>query len=176
MSNFEVNYEKILETLKQIESKMNFLNQIRKPKLSDIELIVIDLTAKHRGIYSERDLFRKLPFDLTSKIERSVYIAEREICLTISNYCVKICKENHDTSYCASQKSNFYGYKLHAVCTIDGLFSGFDLTHASIHDIHFLKDIKHIYHNCTMLGDKAYLSIDYQKDLSHPIKLNSKFL
>jgi len=45
MNNFELNYEKILETLKQIEPKMNFLHQIRNLKLSDVELISIDLMS-----------------------------------------------------------------------------------------------------------------------------------
>ena len=73
MNSFTANYEKILQTLVKIESKMNFLNQIRKPKLSDLELISIDLTSEFMGIDSERDLFRKLPFNLSSRIERSVY-------------------------------------------------------------------------------------------------------
>ena len=73
MNNFRANYEKILETLQLVETKMNFLNQIRNPKLSDIELIAIDLTSEFLGIDSERDLFRKLPADLTSRIDRSVY-------------------------------------------------------------------------------------------------------
>ncbi|MDR2037360.1 MAG: transposase [Bacteroidales bacterium] len=77
-----------------------------------------------------------------------------------------MCKEDYatapDKGYCASQSSNYYGYKLHAVCTIDGVFTDFDLTQASVHDIHFLKNIKSMYENCTILGDKGYLSIDYQ--------------
>ena len=36
----------------------------------------------------------------------------------------------------------YYGYKFHAVCTIDGVFTDFDFTQASIHDIHYLKNIK----------------------------------
>lgn len=200
MNNFTRNYEKILETLRLVESRMNFLNQIRTPKLSDIELIAIDLTSEFLGIDSERDLFRKLPADLTSRIDRSVYnrrkrrlfyyrdLLRREIAHSISSqdyYIVDsmplevcklsrstrslICKENYETApdkgYCASQSSNYYGYKLHAVCTIDGVFTDFDLSQASIHDIHYLKDIKQLYHNCTILGDKGYLSIDYQRDL-----------
>ena len=55
MNNFTRNYEKILETLQIVESKMNFLNQIRKPRLSDIELIAIDLTFEFMDIDSERD-------------------------------------------------------------------------------------------------------------------------
>jgi hypothetical protein len=73
MNNFSANYAKILDTLQKVESKMNFLNQKRRPKLSDIELISIDLTSEFLGIDSERDLFRKLPSELTSKIERSVF-------------------------------------------------------------------------------------------------------
>jgi len=46
MNNFIANYIKILETLQQIESKMNFLNQKRKPKLSDIEYFEIVVPEK----------------------------------------------------------------------------------------------------------------------------------
>lgn len=52
---------------------MNFLNQIGKPKLSDIELISIDLTSEFMDIDSERNLFRKLLFSISCQIERSVY-------------------------------------------------------------------------------------------------------
>lgn len=56
---------------------------------------------------------------------------------------------------------------------IDGVFTDFDLTQASIHDIHYLKNIKSMCQNCTVLGDKGYLSIDYQIDLfsSNQIRL-----
>ena len=57
MNNFEANYGKILATLQQIEIKMSFLHQIRTPKLSDIELIAIDLTAEYPGTDSEYQLF-----------------------------------------------------------------------------------------------------------------------
>lgn len=208
MNNFTRNYEKILETLQIVEPKMNFLNQIRKPKLSDIELIAIDLTSEFMGIDSERDLFRKLPTEITSRIERSVYNRRKrglfdyrsqlrkdvasqlstsdyyivdsmplEVCkLSRSSRC-GICNEKYETSpnkgYCASQDNSYYGYKLHAVCTIDGVFTDFDLTQASIHDIHYLRDIKQMYKNCTIIGDKGYLSIDYQRDLfsSNKIRL-----
>jgi len=41
INNFN-NVEKIFEILKQSETKTNFLNQIRCPRLSDIELIALD--------------------------------------------------------------------------------------------------------------------------------------
>ncbi|SBW01724.1 transposase [uncultured Dysgonomonas sp.] len=211
MSYFTANYEKILEVLQQVESKMNFLNQKRKPKLSDIELIAIDLTSEYMSIDSEYQLFRVLPSELSCKIERSVYNRRRrklfyyreslrkelasqisdnscyivdnmplEVCkLSRSTRC-RICKEDWSTSpnkgYCASQSSNYYGYKLHAVCTVDGVFTDFDLSQASVHDIHYLKDIKAMYTNCTILGDKGYLSIDYQQDLFSSNKITLEVL
>ncbi|MDR2385469.1 MAG: IS982 family transposase [Tannerella sp.] len=200
MNNFAANYEKILETLQQIADKMNFLNQKRKPRLSDIELISIDLTSEYMGIDSEYQLFRVLPTFLSVRIERSVYnrrkrglffqreelrkkIAEKvsfsdyyivdsmplEVCKLSRSHRSSICKEDYisapDRGYCASQKMSYYGYKLHAVCNIDGVFTDFELTKASVHDIHYLKNIKNNYHNCCLIGDKGYLSIDYQLDL-----------
>ena len=77
MNNFNTKYVKILEILKQFETKSNFLNQIRCPRLSDIELIALDLTAESLGIDSEYQLFRVLPSSLSSRIERSVYNRRR---------------------------------------------------------------------------------------------------
>jgi hypothetical protein len=77
MNSFSANYRKILETLRIMESKKNFLDQIRKPKLSDLELIGIDLTAEYMGIDSEYELFRMLPAFLFGRIERSVYNRRR---------------------------------------------------------------------------------------------------
>ena len=86
MHDFKANYEKILKVLKQI-SKENLLPyQRRKPVLADIEVISINLTAEYLGIDSECDMFRKLPKDLCSGIERSVYKRRRRrLGLTIFN-------------------------------------------------------------------------------------------
>lgn len=200
MSNFNRNYKKILETLQSVEKRMTLRNQIRKPKLSDMELIAIGLTSEFMGIDSERDLFRKLPANLASRIERSVYNRRKrrlfvyreqlrkklaghvgtqgcyildsmplEVCRESRIQRSRICREDYETApdkgYCASQNLWYYGYKLHAVCTIEGVFIDFDLTRASIHDIHYLKDIKSMYRNCIILGDKGYLNLDYQRDL-----------
>jgi hypothetical protein len=201
MNNFKANYNKILEVLQTITKKESFLIQIRKPKLKDIELIAMNLTAEYLSIDSECQLFRVIPDDLKIKIERSVYnrrkrklfasieFIRNELSLKFNeyeNYFIvdsmpldvtklsrssrsRICKEVFDTApnrgYCASQKMHYYGYKIHAVCSVDGVFKSFDLSKASVHDIHYLKDIKNQFDNCIILGDKGYLSADYQLDL-----------
>ncbi|NAW51038.1 transposase, partial [Elizabethkingia argentiflava] len=71
-----------------------------------------------------------------------------EICKLSRSSRSTVCRENYFTSpdkgFCASQNSVYYGYKLHAVCTTDEIFTDFDVTQACVHDIHYLKDIKHL--------------------------------
>jgi len=209
MNDFRANYNKILEVLQIITDKESFLTQIRKPKLKDIELIAMNLTAEYLSIDSECQLFRIIPDSFKTKIERSVYnrrkrklfasieFIRKELSLKFNefeNYFIvdsmplevvklsrssrsKICKEFFysapNKGYCASQKMHYYGYKIHAVCSVEGIFKSFDLSKASVHDIHYLKDIKNQFNDCVILGDKGYLSADYQLDLfeSKQIKL-----
>ena len=210
MHNFKANYDKILEVLKSLDLESeNFLFQIRKPRFSDLELAALNLTSEYMSIDSEYQLFRILPSDIKSLIERSVYnrrkrrlfihmerirklLAEKlngsekyfivdsmplEVCKLSRSSRSKICRETDyaipNKGYCASQKMHYYGYKLHAVCSAEGVFQSLDISPASVHDIHYLKDIKQQFKNCTLLADKGYLSAEYQLDLftSHNIKL-----
>jgi hypothetical protein len=92
-----------------------------------------------------------------------------EVCKLSRSSRSKICKEQDyalpNKGFCASQNLYFYGYKLHAVCSIEGVFQSFDLSPASVHDLHYLKDIKSQLSDCVLLGDKGYLSSEIQLDL-----------
>ena len=61
-----------------------------------------------------------------------------------------------DFGYCASQGIYFFGYKLHALCGLSGVIHSYELSKASVHDINYLKDIKQVYHDCNIFGDKGY--------------------
>lgn len=67
--------------------------------------------------------------------------------------------------YCALQGAYYYGHKLHAVCGVSGVIHSFDLTKACVHDINYLRDIKTDNSNCTVIGDRSYISADAQPDL-----------
>lgn len=41
-----------------------------------------------------------------------------------------------------SQNINYYRYKLHTVCSINGAISSFYISKASVHIIHYLQDVK----------------------------------
>lgn len=98
-----------------------------------------------------------------------------EVCKLSRSSTSKICKENEysypNRGYCASQQMHFYGYKLHAVCSVSGVFQSVDLSPASVHDIHYLKDIREQLSDCTLLGDKGYLSSEIQIDLFNYTKI-----
>lgn len=201
MNNLSANYERILEVLRKISKDQLLPYQRREPKLCDLELISLSLTAEFMGIDSENDLFRKLPEMIYTKIERSVYNRRRrrlaneldkirlklashfnefedhfvvdsmplEVCKLSRSSRSKICKEDDfafpDKGYCAAQSANYYGYKLHAVCSVNGVFQSIDLSPASVHDINYLKDIKMQMGDCTLIGDRGYLSAKIQLNL-----------
>ena len=81
----------------------------------------------------------------------------------------RICKESYETApdfgFCAAQQITCFGYKLHSICSIDGVVSSFDLSPASVADIHYLQDIRSRYPGCLLLGDKAYLNHELQLEL-----------
>lgn len=88
-----------------------------------------------------------------------------------STICKKEAQSSPNKGYCASQKVSYYGYKLHAVCSIKGVVRSLDISPASVHDIHFLKDIKTQMRDCTILADKGYLSSSIQIDLFNTCRI-----
>lgn len=211
MHNFRANYEKVLRVPKEISQENLLPYQRRNPVLADIEVIAINLTAEYLGIDSECDLFRKLPPELSSGIERSVYNRRRrrlfpyleqirlklagtltahedhfivdsmplEVCGLSRSPRSRICRDTDygapDKGYCAAHSAHYYGYKLHATCSVSGVFQGMDISPASVHDIQYLKDIREQLRDCTLIGDRGYLSAEYQLNLfeSRRIKLDT---
>ena len=202
MNNLDAIYNFILNELRNFCLGENFYFKPIKPKMSDLEIVALNITAEYLLIDSEYQLFRYLSSSkLNGMIERSVFNRRKrklflhienirklivakfneiettfivdsmplEICKNARANRSKICKENEysfpSKGYCASQSSYYYGYKLHAVCSVSGIFQSFDISTASIHDIHFLQDIKHQMNNCTLIDDRGYLSTQVQTDL-----------
>ncbi|NQT24020.1 IS982 family transposase [candidate division KSB1 bacterium] len=92
-----------------------------------------------------------------------------EICRFARAKRIKICKTDQDTApefgYCAAQKNTYFGYKLHAICSITGVFRQVTISKANIADIHYLQDIRDNFTNSIIIGDKGYLSHEIQLDL-----------
>lgn len=101
-----------------------------------------------------------------------------EICKMARHRRAKICKERFETApekgFCASQNTWFYGYKLHGVCTMSGVFHSIDISKANVHDIAYLKDVKSQLSDAVLLGDKGYISNEQQLDLFHTVNIRLK--
>jgi len=85
MNNLVQNYKIILDKLTENCSHIKSFSQIRQPKLSNIELVSLILTAEYMSYNSELQLFRAIKStELESKIERSVYNKRRKrlVCYT----------------------------------------------------------------------------------------------
>ena len=218
MNNLIENYEIIFNNLNTTCGDIKSYSQIRKPKLSNLELVALNLTAEYMSINTEVQLFRCLKGTyLENKIERSVYNKRRrklfdytelirkrlsEMFAHLSNTFLldsmptpicnyaragrsTICSTDlakPSFGYCAAQKCRYFGYKLHAVCDSNGVFHSFDITPAHVHDVNYLKDVKYNLKDCTLIGDRGYISAEYQADLfthsnislSVPMRKNQK--
>ncbi|MVX35693.1 IS982 family transposase [Myroides sp. LoEW2-1] len=203
MSNIRNNYLKILDVINSLQLDFNAcIVAGRKPKMTDIEVIALSLTAEYMSIDSENSLFKQLnKQEIPNLLERSQFNKRRrklfllleevriklvsrflefedyfivdsmplEICKFSRHRRIKICKNDFETApskgFCASQNNWFYGYKLHGVCSVSGIFHSLDITKAEVHDIHFLKTVKNQLSDCVLLGDRGYLSQNVQLDL-----------
>ena len=104
-----------------------------------------------RSVYNRR--VRRLRFKLEDLRQRMIdkmnpddtlYIVDSmplEVCKFSRANRSKICKEIEDSApnfgFCAAQNFHYFGYKLHAVCTPEGIIKMYELSKASNHDIHF---------------------------------------
>lgn len=208
MNNLIQNYEIILKELTKTCGHIESKRQIRTPKLSDLELVALNITAEYMSIYSELQLFRTIKGTiLEEKIERSIYNKRRRSLFSyiekirehlsskfssftdvfiVDSTPIEICKISWANrsgicsteqiqpafGYCAAQKTRYFGYKLHAVCDKNGIFHSYDFTPANVHDVNYLKDIKHDFENCLLIGDRGYISKELQIDLFNYSNIN----
>lgn len=86
MNNLIQNYEIILTELTKTCSHIKSTQQIRVPKLSDLELVALNITAEYMSINSELQLFRVISGTyLEDKIERSVYNKRKRVLFPYMN-------------------------------------------------------------------------------------------
>jgi hypothetical protein len=153
-----------------IDSENYLFSKLNKEYLDNFENLI------SRRQYNDR---RKLLFETVRK-SMAERINEQADVFAIDSMPLEICKisreqrnkmgkeserDSPDKGYCASQKKYFYGYKLHSVCSAAGVIQSLDLTRASVHDVHYLKDVQELFSNCMIIGDKGYIGRQHQINL-----------
>ena len=176
MSDLEVVALSLTAEFMSIDSENSLFKEISTEQIPNlIERSQYNKRRRKLFLFSE-----KIRTKLASKFLEfeDYYIVDSmplEVCKFSRHNRIKICKEEFETApskgFCASQNNWFYGYKLHGVCSVNGVFHSLDITKAEVHDVHFLKNIKNQMCDCVLLGDRGYLSETVQLDLFQTVNI-----
>lgn len=77
MNNLYANPKFVLEVLRKISKEELLADQSRQTNMSNLALVSLSLTSEYMGIDYVKDLIKRLPRIIFSKIERSVYNRRR---------------------------------------------------------------------------------------------------
>lgn len=164
-----------------IDSENYLFSKLNTDYLDDFPLLI------NRTNFNRR---RKRLFPYFDKLNKHIssFLNENENVYMIDSFPIpvvqlarekssKICKQDPSNApakgYSAVQKNYFFGYKLHLILSASGVFHSMDITPASVHDVKYLSDIKYSgLNNCTLIGDKGYISATYKADLFQTLHIN----
>lgn len=99
------------------------------------------------------------------------------VCKLARERQLRACRHDFETApdkgYSAVYKQYYIGYKLHLMIGMNGVYQGMEMTKASVHDVHYLNEVKYSgLSSCLLLGDKGYLSAEWQLDLFTSANIN----
>lgn len=163
-----------------IDSENYFWSKLRNDHKSDFPTLIhrSNFNRRRKRLYPFSEQLNQCLARMLNEYE-DVYLVDSipvPVCQIAREKQCKICKESFDTSpdkgFSAISKSYYYGYKLHLVTSVRGIFHSMDLTKASVHDVHYLSEVKNSgLHMCTLIADKGYLSSTYQLDLFNTCRI-----
>jgi hypothetical protein len=176
MSDIEVVALSLTAEFMSIDSENSFFKQISQQEIPNlIERSQFNKRRRKLFLFSEEVRTKLADHFLEFEDYFIVDSMPLEICKFSRHNRIKICKDEFETApskgFCASQNNWFYGYKLHGVCSVTGVFHSLDITKAEVHDVHFLKNIKQQMSDCVLLGDRGYLSKSIQLDLFQTVNI-----
>ena len=74
-----------------------------------------------------------------------------------ARYCQSFRSDGADYGKCPSKKETYFGFKVHALITLEGFITSFEITPASTDDREGLRDLAANHSGVTILGDKGYI-------------------
>ena len=83
-----------------------------------------------------------------------------------ARYCRSFRSYGADYGRCPSKKETYFGYKVHAMITLEGYITTFEITPASTDDREGLKDMVGRQSGLVILGDKGYVGQNLIKEMS----------
>lgn len=82
-----------------------------------------------------------------------------------ARYCRSFRVDGANYGKCPSKKETYFGFKVHALITIEGYITAFEITPASVDDREGLRDFAENHLCLTVLGDKGYTGEQLWEDM-----------
>ena len=143
-------------------------------KLSDSEIITVSICGELAGIDSENAWYSFVK----RNYQHSVFAASSGRFCIVDSFSLAVCKFGRarychtfrglgaDYGKCPSKKETYFGYKVHAMVTLEGYVTAFEVTPASTDDREGLHDLVDGQSGLVVLGDKGYTGGALADDLS----------
>ena len=115
-----------------------------------------------RALLQTTELLREKLLSVFSVSESKYFIVDSfplEVCkFGRARFCRSFRSYGADYGVCPSKKQTYFGYKVHALMTLEGFITAFTITPASVDDREGLRELAETHSNLTILGDKGYVS------------------
>lgn len=82
-----------------------------------------------------------------------------------ARYCRSFRTDGANYGRCPSKKETYFGFKVHALITLEGYITTFDITPASVDDREGLRDLAKNHLGMVILGDKGYTGMILWEDM-----------
>lgn len=82
-----------------------------------------------------------------------------------ARYCRSFREDGANYGKCPSKKETYFGFKVHALITIEGYVTAFEITPASVDDREGLRDLAENHLRVTIFGDKGYTGENLLQDM-----------
>lgn len=126
---------------------------------------------KRRDLLQVTELIREKLFQFFNVGSHDYYIVDSfplEVCkFGRAHFCRSFKSDGADYGKCPSKKETYFGFKVHALITLDGFITAFDITPASTDDREGLRDLMGEEYALSVIGDKGYVGEQLREDMQN---------
>jgi len=124
---------------------------------------------KRRDLLQVTELIREKLFQFFNVDSKDYYIVDSfplEVCkFGRAHFCRSFRSDGANYGKCPSKKETYFGFKVHALITLDGFITAFDITPASTDDREGLRDLMGEQYTLSVIGDKGYVGEQLREDM-----------
>ena len=181
LSDSEIIAISIVGELLTIDSEKAFYNLLKReykqlfPRLGDRTRFNRTKRNLHSVISSIREYISQFMQSYTNNI-RIVDSMPIPVCKFGRAHFSKCFKGEASFGKCASKKETYFGFKFHALTSIDGFITDFVITPANIDDRNAIWDLCDKYRSISIIGDKGYVNKRLTPELKSKRNIDLLFL